>query len=1185
MATLAIALVFAMASAGTARASSTAVTLGSANAIVSSGSPVTMSFPLERAGDLGFDTWLRYETENGTAVAASDYVAASGSLRVPAGSSAESVPVQAVGNSSFSPDKQFTLRLLSATGIGPTPSFAERAKFDAGGTFAGRAKIADINGDGRPDLIVPNRTTVSVLLNTTDPGTSTPSLAPPESFAVGRDAEVAAPIDLNGDGLPDLVVTNEAEDDFSVLLNNTTPGASTPSFLSQQIFAAGRGPRLPVLEDVNGDGRPDLILVNDQFDEQAISVFFNATLPGASTASFQPRQYFEIFAPGFVLPADVNGDGRSDLIVSSQAGANEVLVFLNTTPPGSSDLSIGAEGGFPVGETPNVVRAADVNGDGRPDLVVSNYESNSVSVLLNGTAPGASVPSFASQRSFAVGTSPRSLQAVDLNGDGLIDVVAASVGNHTASVLLNTTAPGSSTPSFDPQTLQTEPVPFGVVTADLNGDGRQDLIYTRETMDKLLVSLNTTGTPTAAAPSLAAQQQSAAGERPSAVTTADLNGDGKPDLLVANEGADTASVLLNTTAPGASTPSFATQQSFAAGERPSAVTTADLNGDGKPDLLVANEGADTASVLLNTTAPGASTPSFATQQSFAAGERPSAVTTADLNGDGKPDLLVANEGADTASVLLNTTAPGASTPSFATQQSFAAGERPSAVTTADLNGDGKPDLLVANEGADTASVLLNTTAPGASTPSFATQQSFAAGERPSAVTTADLNGDGKPDLLVANEGADTASVLLNTTAPGASTPSFATQQSFAAGERPSAVTTADLNGDGKPDLLVANEGADTASVLLNTTAPGASTPSFATQQSFAAGERPSAVTTADLNGDGASDVVTADGGDDEISALLDTQYAVIVGPTSATGTIHYAIPQAMLSSGQLAFGGQVLGSGATKTFTVSNIGGANLVIEDIAISGSSTAEFGQASTCPPTLEPGSSCSIGVTFAPNAAGPASAALMIASNTSSSPDMVALSGLGVTPTPSSSSPHRLIVKLEGGGRGSVAGAAGAISCPTRCSHAFTDGTQVTLTATPASGSTFAGWSGGDCHTRSCRVTVGSDSTLSASFAKVPSAGARLRIDRVQERTVRSGLRIAVRGGIALGAGGAVAVTARIHVPGRWVSVSRRVPIDEGSWHAQLALGAFVDQSSPVYLSARFGGSPGFRGGRAKRRLMPR
>ncbi len=102
-------------------------------------------------------------------------------------------------------------------------------------------------------------------------------------------------------------------------------------------------------------------------------------------------------------------------------------------------------------------------------------------------------------------------------------------------------------------------------------------------------------------------------------------------------------------------------------------------------------------------------------------------------------------------------------------------------------------------------MLLNTTAPGATTPSFATQQTFATGSLPISVTAADVNGDGKPDLIVANEQrSNTVSVLLNTTAPGATTPSFATQQTFAAGNGPFSVTAADVNGDGKPDLIVAN---------------------------------------------------------------------------------------------------------------------------------------------------------------------------------------------------------------------------------------------------------------------------------------------------------------------------------------------------------------------------------------------
>ena len=312
------------------------------------------------------------------------------------------------------------------------------------------------------------------------------------------------------------------------------------------------------------------------------------------------------------------------------------------------------------------------------------------------------------------------------------------------------------------------------------------------------------------------------------MAAADVNGDGKLDLLVANVNSATVSVLLNQTAPGATTPSIAPAAMFGAGSGPISVAAGDVNGDGRPDLLVGKLNGNTVSVLLNETAPGASAPSFAAATDFAASDSPRSVAAADVNGDGRPDLLVAIPSNASVGVLLNTTAPGATTPSFTAASAFATANNPSSVAAADVNGDGRPDLFVANFNGDgSVSVLLNTTAPGAATPNFAAASHFRAGIDPQSVTAADVNGDGRPDLLVANPhtvGPGVVSMLLNQTVPGAAIPSFAAATSFAVGTFPLSVAAADVNGDGRPDLLVANTNSNSVSVLLNQDPPPTPTP-------------------------------------------------------------------------------------------------------------------------------------------------------------------------------------------------------------------------------------------------------------------------------------------------------------------------------------------------------------------------
>ena len=850
-------------------------------------------FQVTRTGDLTPAIDIGYSIADGTATSGTNYTstAPTGVLDFASGQTTATIPLTILSNNFPQSSLSFTVDLTGVVAtFGPPATFAAVHPFTAG-THPMSVTEADLNSDGKLDLIVANfgSNTLSVFMNTTAPGATTASFATQQTFATGTGPFSVTTADLNGDGRPDLVVANSESNTVSVLMNTTAAGATTASFATQQTFATGTGPVSVTTADLNGDGRPDLIVADEGANE--VSVLLNTTAAGATTVSFATQETFATgSAPRSVTTADINGDGLPD-IITADYGSAEVSVLLNTTAPGATTASFAAQTTFATGAQPSSVAVADLNGDGLPDIITANYGSANVSVLLNTTAPGATTSSFAAQQTIATGNGPRSVTAVDLNGDGRPDLVVGNYNSFDLSVLLNTTVPGATAVSFAPQqTHLTGNGPFSLAIGDLNGDGLPDIAVANYTSGTVGVLLNTTSYVEATAagvpsPDFIQAAAPAAGTNPYSVTVADINGDGRPDLVVANFGSDTVSVLMNTSVPGSATPTFATEQSFAVGSGPFSVAVADLNEDGLLDIIVTDYDAGSISVLMNTTAAGSAAASFGAAQTFVVGTQPHSVAVADVNGDGLPDLLVANYGSNTISVLMNTTAPGASTASFATQQTFATGINPHSVAVADVNGDGLPDLIVANEGSNTVSVLLNTTTLGSATPSFATQQTFATGSNPTSVVAGDVSGEGLPALIVSNYDSATVSVLLNTTAPGATTASFDAQQTFAVGTKPISVTLADVNGDGKNDIIVANSPSATATVLLNTTVPGSSTPTFDSGQSFATGSEPNFVAVGDLNGNGLPDLVVANFGG-TVSVLMNSP--AVVGTNPATGTIESA---------------------------------------------------------------------------------------------------------------------------------------------------------------------------------------------------------------------------------------------------------------------------------------------------------
>jgi len=353
------------------------------------------------------------------------------------------------------------------------------------------------------------------------------------------------------------------------------------------------------------------------------------------------------------------------------------------------------------------------------------------------------------------------------------------------------------------------------------------------------------------------------GNRPTSVAVADINNDNLLDLITANQLSDDVSIqILNHDG------NFQAHQTFSVGNDPVSVVASDINGDGFLDLTTANKESDDISILL-----GIGDGTFHTEKRFSVGREPISVATADLNNDELLDMITANRYSDNVSVLLNN---GDDT--FQTHKDFPAGDGAKSVAVADFNGDGHLDLVTANYRSEGVSVLL-----GEGDGTFQTQQQYSAGggplvlDGPQSVEVADLNGDTFPDLITANMTSKDVSVLLN---KGDGT--FLEQRRFLVTEGinaplssdgPVAVTSADLNDDGYIDLITANWFSADVSVLLNngdaTFQKKRNFPVVKTLSPLSVSDNgPISVTIADMNGDEILDVITANGGSDDISILL-----------------------------------------------------------------------------------------------------------------------------------------------------------------------------------------------------------------------------------------------------------------------------------------------------------------------------
>ena len=348
-------------------------------------------------------------------------------------------------------------------------------------------------------------------------------------------------------------------------------------------------------------------------------------------------------------------------------------------------------------------------------------------------------------------------------------------------------APGPSVPG-----VGTEPT--SVQTADLNGDGRTDLVIPNTGSDNVSILLgNSSGEFTRAVGSPVASDGEPGSPEPVAVAIAPLNHDSIPDIAVVNKATDDVSIMLGN---GTGRFSFAPGSPEPVGEEPVAITSGDFDSDGNTDLAVADEGSDEVTILKNDGAGGFNASSFG----LGGGGGPRVITAGYFDENGSLDLAVAVDNGDLT--IFNNNGNGFFSSSGPVPTG---GSNPVSLESADLNGDSIPDLALLHENDSVISVLVGEGNGGFTEVSV---PAFIGGARSLAV--GDINGDGEPDLAVTNE--FTSSILINEI-PGLLEffpLQFATIQGSA-----NFVKIADLNGDENPDLVFAEPTLDSAYVVLS----------------------------------------------------------------------------------------------------------------------------------------------------------------------------------------------------------------------------------------------------------------------------------------------------------------------------------------------------------------------------------
>ncbi len=672
--------------------------------------------------------------------------------------------------------------------------------------------VADLTGNGKPDIIFADGDSVAVML-----GNGNGTFQTPTTFATTSNTDFVAVADVNGDGIPDLVALTSGlygGDSINVLLGN-----GNGTFQSPIVTLPGYDPFAVAVADINGDGKPDLVITNDF--GKGLEVML-----GNGNGTFQRQQ--TVAVPGWyfgpVTLADVNGDGKPDIVGGSAIiSVQNVVVVLNSTNGDfAGQLYTKVAVPYLVANTTATVTAGNaavftVTAYAVSGNIFTGF-TGTVHFSVSDTGAGSAIPSDytfvpadGGVHVFTVGPTLVSL------GTQTVTVTDTTTGATAGSATINVVPAAAATLTLTAPTMVNQGVPFSVTVTARDSFGNIAAGYTGQ------VSFATSD-PAARPPVvLPATYTFVAGDRGVHVfdfgVTLITIGAGSQTLTVAdnNRLTDTDTIYLPSSWPFVES----IDRTTPAGTVTNAASLAYTVTFNKTVT-----GVNAGDFQLATTGTVAATVSQVTPVS----DSVYTVTVTVTAGSGTLGLdLVDNGGIrDLAGNRLTQQ----NAPPFQTEQTFATTPFiTTAVAIGDLTGDGNQDLVVANGGflsnqGNTVSVLL-----GNGNGTFQAEQTYAVDAEPESVALADVNGDGKPDIIVANRTSDTVSVLL-----GNGNGTFQAQLTFATGDHPYSVAVGEVNGDGIPDLVVANSSSNCVSVLL-----GNGNGTFQAQQTFATGYYPDSV--------------------------------------------------------------------------------------------------------------------------------------------------------------------------------------------------------------------------------------------------------------------------------------------------------------------------------------------------------